>query len=117
MGERSNLSKRMNNQFFCSSMMLPEHREELETMKGNMKKKPPLPEWDEQALELWERLFQESFQHGRKIKITILSRDRYIESEGVVRSLDANRGRVGIETVAGFSFLELKAVCAVEASS
>ncbi len=111
------MSKRINNQFFCSSMMLPEHREELETLSKDREKKPPPPEWDEQALELWERLIQQSLKQGEKIKITIFLHDRYLEVVGVVQRLDASRGRLGIKTAAGCKVLELKTICAVETAN
>ncbi len=111
------MSKRISNQFLCSSMMLPEHREEIETMNRDREKKPPPPEWDEQALELWERLLKQSFKQGEKIKITVFLQDRYLEVAGVVQRLDVSRGRVGIETAAGYKVLELKTICAVEAAN
>ena len=110
------MSKRMTNQFACSSMMLPEHRDELEKMSREKGQKPSGPVWDEQVLELWEGLLQQSYARGLKVRIMLEGRDGLQEVEGVVCELDPNRHRIKVNTDTGCRVLELKAVRALEAA-
>ena len=67
--------KKMTGQFLCSRMMLPEHKEALYQQRQKIREKENnyVPLFDEQELELWERLFQQSLEQGTEITVTYIS--------------------------------------------
>lgn len=70
--------KKFTDQFLCSRMMLPEHVEALSRYnKKNLKEEDThIPSVDEQELENWERLIKQSLEHGMKITVTYLAKDK-----------------------------------------
>ena len=63
------------NQFICSSLMLPEHREALTKhhLDERQEEERYVPEVDERQLEMWEYLIKESLSQKKKLGVTYLS--------------------------------------------
>lgn len=80
------MSKKLTQQFGCSKMMLPEHRRELqkqeEIKQQEESKKPSL--WDDQQLELWDRMICLSLRQKVLLKITYRSEEHHHTAEGIV---------------------------------
>ncbi len=66
--------KKRDNQFICSSFMLPEHVDTLaQREKGREDEEMRrFPAYDEQQLELWERILQASWQDGTVITVRFM---------------------------------------------
>lgn len=94
------MSKKLFNQFICSRMMLPEHREKLNKHheKIERKEKYRLPSFDEQQWEEFEFILTQSLEHGVKIEITILKEGKYFKKRGTVKKLDPLSGKISILT-------------------
>ena len=74
------------NQFLCSSMMLPEHKEALNDhyVEEEHREEQCMPEIDEQQLEIWEYLIRKSLIKSKKLNITYLTKKgRRITVNGV----------------------------------
>ena len=74
------------NQFLCSSMMLPEHKEALNDhyIEEKHREEQGMPEIDEQQLEIWEYLIKKSLGKSKKLNITYLTKKgRRITVKGV----------------------------------
>ncbi len=73
--------KKIDNQFACSSFMLPEHSQALEerakrVQEADLRQEPELDEWQ---LELWKRILRESSRNSTEFeKKGILARGRII---------------------------------------
>ncbi len=88
--------KKLTNQFLCSRMMLPEHVEAwskhnekiLEEENNN------IPYFDEQELELWERLIKQSLEHGTEITVTYVSKAGKKSFSGAVIKIDVSASRI-----------------------
>ncbi len=91
--------KKFTDQFLCSRMMLPEHVEALSRYnKKNLKEEDThIPSVDEQELENWERLIKQSLEHGMKITVTYLAKDKKKKSvTGTVTKVDVAGGMIFI---------------------
>ncbi len=66
--------KKKYQQFQCSQIMLPEHREELQKQRLDKKNRLNQPsETDEQEKEHWDSLLQSSLRTGCPLRITCFS--------------------------------------------
>ncbi len=80
------MSKKMFNQFLCSSLMLPEHREALNRHHAEQRKREETrcPCIDEQQYALWERLLATSLQQGKKLLVCYMNEQGEHSLQGVV---------------------------------
>ncbi len=88
--------KKLYNQFACSSFMLPEHVDSLEQREKKIKEVElqQVPELDEQQLELWERILQESLQDGRRINVRYMMANGPVTITGVITGVNAHQKRI-----------------------
>ena len=65
---------KMYNQFLCSSLMLPEHREALTRyyVEEQQKEAECMPEVDEQELAVWDQLIRISMAEGCIVAVTYM---------------------------------------------
>ncbi|MDQ0256177.1 hypothetical protein J2S74_003595 [Evansella vedderi] len=70
-----------------TSMMLPEHVQQLKEMTAKHKKKAP-PQLDEQVLEEWSRLLGEAYYHDLALSITIIDHGKEETVQGFVYRID-----------------------------
>lgn len=108
------LKLKLYNQFFCSSLMLPEHREALAKQKKETGEQCATPYIDEQQFELWERLVQQSYQDGKKIAIKVLYRNRVCTIKGVITGLDTNKKLLRLLTGNGEKEVKIMAIRSIE---
>ena len=92
------MSFKLYNQFFCSSMMLPEHREALAKRKKEAGEKHEMPCIDEHQFELWGRLVQQSYQDGKQITVRALYRNKIRDITGVILGFIPGEGLLRIST-------------------
>ncbi|NMB36383.1 MAG: YolD-like family protein [Firmicutes bacterium] len=73
------MTKRISNQFLCSSLMLPEHRDALERRRREQREKEETrrPCFDEQQLALWDRLLTAALRQEKELLV------RYAGEHGV----------------------------------
>jgi hypothetical protein len=104
------MSKKLLNQFHCSRMMLPEHRQKLKEHqeKTAFKEKYPLPLLDEQQWEEFQHLLHQSIQIGVKLKITVLTSRGYSAITGVVTKVDAVSNQIVLTTARGTEKIAVK---------
>ena len=108
------MSLKLYNQFFCSSLMLPEHREALAKQKKETGEKCAAPCIDEQQFELWERLVQQSYRDGKKIAVKVLYRNGVCTINGVITGLDTNKKLLRLSTGNGEKKVKIKAIRSIE---
>ncbi|NLC11010.1 MAG: YolD-like family protein [Firmicutes bacterium] len=106
--------KKMQNQFACSRIMLPEHVEALnkharEVFVENSYK---IPEFDEQQLEEFNILLQRSINQGLCLKITYLSPTGFKTLAGRLKK--ASEGYLFLETGNDLKAMPAKKLIAVE---
>lgn len=70
-----------------TSMMLPEHVQQLKALADNHKKKQR-PEADEQILEEWSRLLGEAYQYDFPLSITIHIQGQEEIVQGFIHKID-----------------------------
>jgi len=100
------LSKKFNQQFACSRMMLPEHcgslREQAAAkIKAEEQRKPLI---DEQLQEEQQQLLEQALRGRKRLRFEVLTRSGRVSFSGVPRRLDENAGMILIDT--GSSKLE-----------
>ncbi len=80
------MSKKLYQQFCCSKMMLPEHRRELQKQEHDRRQEEEtrLPLFDEQQLELWDRMLSLSLQQKIALTITYRSGEECRTVKGVI---------------------------------
>lgn len=89
------MMKKLDNQFACSRMMLPEHREHLEAHYQKLQRENyHLPSLDEQQYELFERTLIQSLNFGLEIQITLLAGGQLLTLEGVVKNINLLSGQI-----------------------
>ncbi len=77
------MRKKLYHQFACSSLMLPEHRARLARHHQDKVWESSLPPADEQQLEQFQRLIEQSMHSGRALRITFRESGRYRAFTGV----------------------------------
>ena len=77
-------------------MMLPEHKEALYQQRQKIREKENnyVPLFDEQELELWERLFQQSLEQGTEITVTYISDGEKRLVSGTAFKHDISGGKI-----------------------
>ena len=112
----STMPAKMFNQFICSSLMLPEHREALNrhnrVIREQGKKQHPCI--DEQERELWDHLISESLRKGRKLAVTYLEKNAPRVLRGVICSFEP-LGRKFVMDAGGMRYpIPLSSIIAIE---
>lgn len=102
------MSKKIQNQFACSGLMLPEHRAQLTARHRKKRKDAFLPSLlDEQQHEIFQSLLERSLRCGLEIHITVLTAQGEAEITGVVQKTDPLTGRIYLS--AGNTILTIQA--------
>ena len=106
---------KMFNQFLCSSLMLPEHREALNRHNAEMRQqKTPRPCIEEQQRELWDRLLIDSLQQGKELSICCMDRRGARRFNGVVCALDPLHQRISIRGTGSVIRIPLDSIISVD---
>ncbi|HSW35258.1 MAG TPA: YolD-like family protein [Candidatus Limnocylindrales bacterium] len=110
------MSKKINQQFNCSKMMLPEHRERLQkqTALSRWKEEHHRPVLDEQQQELLQHIFEQSLLHRQKIKITVLNENGYQVLEGVPLKGTSAVGQISLENSGDVKTVQTKDIVNLE---
>lgn len=108
------MSFKLYNQFFCSSLMLPEHRKALAKHKKEAEEKHNPPCIDDQQFELWERLAQQSRQNGKQIIIKIFCGNKTHQISGVVKGFIAGEKALLLAATTGEKKIKISNIKAVE---
>ncbi len=88
--------KKIFNQFACSKIILPEHRQMLQKLHDENSAKCRIkPAFDQQEFERWERLIKNSIHNGSVINIQTTESNVY---SGVVTKLDYTRKIIFMDT-------------------
>ncbi|PKM82106.1 MAG: hypothetical protein CVU88_03525 [Firmicutes bacterium HGW-Firmicutes-13] len=110
------MNKKLFNQFICSRMMLPEHREKLNEHHEEIERKENyrLPSFDEQQWDEFEFILSRSLEHGLKIEITVLTEEGYLKTRGVVKKVNPLSGQISISIKEEIKKLPVKDMMAVK---
>ncbi len=112
------MSKKINNQFLCSRMMLPEHKENLNSRKKKMeyKEKYYIPSFDEQQWEEFQFLINKSLHEKTKIQITVLEKE-YKKYRGIITHTYPEQGLLNIKVENKFKKIAANKIVNIKASS
>jgi len=104
------MSKKLSNQFLCSRMMLPEHREKLKLYqnKREYEENYRIPQYSDQQLEEFQFLLDRSLKFGLRIELTILTDHGFTNIKGVVKKTEAASGQILVTTREEEIRLEIK---------
>lgn len=109
------MSKKLYNQFNCSSFMLPEHVEALARYEKELEEtgRKHVPEFDEQQLAVWECLLQESLQAGKRIRISYMGSGGPVTAAGVVTGVNLHSGRLQLTASKDSCTIDMKKVTGI----
>ncbi len=109
------MRSKMYNQFICSSLMLPEHREALTEyhLEERQQEEQYMPEVDEQELEVWEYLIGESLSEKKKLNVTYLNRNERKTLTGVAVEAANSALRIKDENIDKIKTINLNEIIAV----
>lgn len=94
--------KKIYQQFRCSQIMLPEHRQELKKHREAFRKKNSRRlSMDEQEREHWDQLLQSSLETGTRLQITYLAPAGLQEATGIVKKVSRFPGCIHLHTPGG----------------
>lgn len=88
---------KMFNQFICSSLMLPEHRDALNSHNAALREretKMRRPCIAEERYQLWDQLLCASLHQGKAIMVTIVENEEACMHKGVVRRIEPSRREI-----------------------
>ena len=91
------MPQKMFNQFLCSSLMLPEHREALQRRAAQLRQQEKMcrPCIDAQQHELWERLISEALRQKSELSVSFLdAREGIRVFKGMLHSVDGPRREI-----------------------
>ncbi len=113
------MSRKFLNQFACSRLLLPEHREQLQGHHRARNKKEELrpPCLDEQQREELDILVNQSLGQGLEIRVIALGEEGRYSTTGRVIRLDPVRKRITLATPAGVEVIARPKIIGVEAIS
>ncbi|HPU01077.1 MAG: YolD-like family protein [Firmicutes bacterium] len=113
------MKKKLYHQFACSSLMLPEHRAAL----ARHRREEAWKEWqrrhappDEQQLEQFQRLVEQSMQAGLPLKITCLEKGRERCFTGVAHRRQPHPDKLQVQVQEGTVTIPLGAIINLEAA-
>jgi len=97
------MSKKLNQQFACSKMMLPEHRGSLQEHNTQLRRdeKNSRPVLDEQQWERLQQIFESSLAEGRALKVTLINGTGRETFTGIPLSSDPTAGRITFSSGSG----------------
>lgn len=106
---------KMFNQFICSSLMLPEHREALTRYhrEAREKEKARRPSVGEDDREVWDRLLNISLQQGRELIITTEDEEGTCVTRGVVCKINRTRGIISVRSNAAVEHLAVDLIITI----
>jgi hypothetical protein len=106
------MSKKITNQFICSRMMLPEHKEKLNSHRKSILKKEKYskPCFDEQRLEEFQFLLNHSMHNKITVKITVLNDNEYLNIEGIVKKMDLISRKITLITEEELKIIDSKSI-------
>jgi hypothetical protein len=107
------MKKKLYNQFACSRMMLPEHREDLKNLL-EPQQKHCLPSLDEQQYQVFERILSQSMQYGLEVRVTVWAAKGQRTVSGPVQKTGTIPGQLRIATKDGVKTVEITKIIAVE---
>jgi hypothetical protein len=112
------MTKKISNQFLCSRMMLPEHKESINSYKKKTeyKKKYRIPSFDEQQCEEFQFLINKSLNKKIKLKVTVLEK-KYQEYIGIVTNTYPESGLIKIKTNKEFKKITADKIVNIEECS
>ncbi|MDO9534552.1 MAG: YolD-like family protein [Bacillota bacterium] len=99
--------KKIDNQFACSRMMLPEHREHLRAQRLQLENYD-FPILDEQQYELFERTIIQSLNLGLGIQVTLFADEQFLTLEGVVKNINLLSGQITLLSKDGRKAVTIK---------
>ncbi len=108
--------KKQENQFICSSFMLPEHVDTL-TQREKDREDEELrrfPAYDEQQLELWERILQASWQGGTAITVRFMGSQGPSTVTGRVSAVSLQQKRFYLVTSEAVQAIDIERVMGLE---
>ncbi len=90
------MSKKFNQQFACSKMMLPEHRSSLQeqSVKTQCNETHRRPLFDEQRQEELQQILDQAIIKRQTLQCTILHSSGYQVYSGVPRRIDQTAGKI-----------------------
>ncbi len=111
------MSKKKENQFMCSSMMLPEHREKLtehhkKTAEG---KKPTLPE--DQTREELAHYLNQSLHHQLPVEIRVVTDTEIRSMRGIIVGSQSREGTLKLRIGRTVTVVRLDAIAGCRLAS
>ncbi len=112
------MSKKVANQFACSRLILPEHRDQLRGHRQARRKEEEhrLPCLDQQQWEEFEALVKQSLEQGLTIMVTAVSKQGRYSATGQVIKVDPVIRRITLATRGGVQQVALPEIIGVEAA-
>ncbi|HOA36227.1 MAG TPA: YolD-like family protein [Bacillota bacterium] len=113
------MKKKLYHQFACSSLMLPEHRARLarHRQKKAWEAKQNLPgPPDEQQLEQFQRLVEQSMNSGLPLKISCVENGNICRFTGVVQKQQPDPGRLRLQAEGRVLAIPVSAIVRLEAA-
>lgn len=94
------MSRKFSDQFLCSRMMLPEHREGLNrrTEQITRQEKYTRPLWDEQQWEQFQLLLQEALEQRLVVEIVRVKEEIHESIIGTLKKADNVTGLIFVQT-------------------
>ncbi len=94
------MSRKFSEQFICSRMMLPEHREGLNRQSREMLKKEnyPKPLLDEQQWEEFQRVLEKALKQHLVVQIIRVKDDIHQTIVGTLKKADSLTGLIFVQT-------------------
>ena len=96
-----------------SRMMLPEHKERINSHRDSLKRKAR-PVLDEQEMEELALKVGESLETGRPITLKLYGEVEDREMTGVVTKVDPQAGRIRLRTAQGDAWADMRDVIGAE---
>ncbi len=90
------MSKKINQQFACSKMMLPEHRGSLQEhcRQSSRAEESSRPDLDEQERERLQQIFEQALAGKRALQVTVFTGTGRESFTGIPLSSDCAGGRI-----------------------
>ncbi|NLY38684.1 MAG: YolD-like family protein [Firmicutes bacterium] len=109
------MSKKLYHQFACSSLILPEHRAQLQHARDQKRRQEELrrPLLDEQEAEQFQYALEQSQHCGLALRVTLLSGDGYRTVTGIACRTDPVSGKIFLHTASGIRAVSTAEIIAV----
>ncbi len=94
------MNRKFSDQFLCSRMMLPEHREGVNRRIRKMDRqgKYSRPLWDEQQWEQFQLLLEKALEQHLVVEITRVKEDVHESISGTLKKADNLTGLIFVQT-------------------